>query len=102
VPRRHISSRYFEIADEQFDLDLNKLDIEEHETGESSFLNSFTHGAFDNTKRFNIGPQRAAIKFDPTDPSVHQLNLTATISTPSDEKTPVSGGSRKSDRKWRQ
>ena len=58
------------------------LDIDEHEVGEERFLNNYILDTFDNAKRSRLGPQPAPIKFDLTDPSVHQLNLTVTSTKP--------------------
>ena len=51
VPRARISSRLFEIAEGEFDIDLNALDIDEHDPNEERFLNNFILDVFENKKR---------------------------------------------------
>ena len=73
-PQR-ISSRYLYMENKEFDIDLNMLDIEEHDYEAERLVASCIFETFDNTKRATCGPQKV-LKFDPNSPTVHQLNLT--------------------------
>ena len=54
-PKR-VSSRYLEIDEEDFDIDLNMLDIDEQEYSAERLVANHTSETFDNTKRTISGP----------------------------------------------
>jgi len=77
MPRRHFTSKRFIINDddEYFDIDLTKLDSNEHDYSEGPLINnSIYERAFDNAKRWLIGPKQL-FELDRLDQNVQQLNL---------------------------
>ena len=75
VPKRRLSSRMLQIEEDEFDIDLNPLEMEECDHPDERFLNDFNYKrGFDNIKCFEIGP-RYQQAFDRADPGVQQLNL---------------------------
>lgn len=73
-PSRRITSRKLNIIEDEYDIDLNLLDIEEKDLADEQHIKYQPMENFINTKRTLTGPKQL-INFDRSDPSVHQLNL---------------------------